>query len=205
MTIDTNKNHKNLISDFSYFIISENFSEELAKEVINWIIEENLKQDKKNHLKLLLNSNGGDLYSAFAICDMMKMSKIPIYTYGLGSICSSALLTFMNGAKGHRYITNNTSILSHQYSTEMTGKHGDFEVYAKEMNLIIKKMVNHYISCTGLSVKVINQKLLPKVDVWLSVEEAIEYNIADHIIDCNNSDFFTLMTQNQTYKNRKKV
>jgi ATP-dependent protease ClpP protease subunit len=42
-------------------------------------------------------------------------------------------------------------------------------------------MVNHYKKCTKLNEKVIRQKLLPPQDIWLSADEAKEYNLVDHV------------------------
>ena len=42
-------------------------------------------------------------------------------------------------------------------------------------------MIKHYKKCSGLSDKIIREKLLPPQDVWLSAEEAIKFGLSDKI------------------------
>jgi ATP-dependent protease ClpP protease subunit len=51
----------------------------------------------------------------------------------------------------------------------------------KEFGLTQRRMVNHYMTCTGLSEEQIKQHLLPPHDVYLSAEEALTLGICDHI------------------------
>ena len=45
----------------------------------------------------------------------------------------------------------------------------------------MKKIIQHYKECTGLSEKVIVTNLLQEHDSWLTPEEAIKFNLADKI------------------------
>ena len=64
-------------------------------------------------IHLYINSPGGQVASAFHLIDTIKQSKIPVYTYGMGMIASCGVLLMMSGEKGHRYVTQNTSVMSH--------------------------------------------------------------------------------------------
>jgi ATP-dependent Clp protease protease subunit len=164
-----------------YYFSSE-FSLNSVRDINSWILECNFQQEKKyNNLTIIFSSYGGDLYSAFALIDMMRGSRIPIYTVGLGIIASAALMAFIAGEKGHRVITPNTSILSHQWSAGTYGKEHELVASQKQYELTTKRMIDHYRKSTKLSEKVIRQKLLPAQDVWLSGEEALEYNLVDTI------------------------
>ena len=96
-------------------------------------------------------------------------------------IASCGIVTFMAGEKGHRYLTPNTSILSHQYSWGSRGKEHELFAVVREFELSTKRMMYHYKKCTGLSEKKIREVLLPPQDVWLNAEEAVKYGIADVI------------------------
>ena len=115
------------------------------------------------------------------VIDTMKGSSIPIHTLGLGQISSCGILTFMAGAKGHRVLTPNTTILSHQYSWGTSGKEHELIAASRAFDLISEKMIGLYRSCTGLSDKKIREVLLPPQDIWLSAQEALKYGIADKI------------------------
>ncbi len=174
---------KPTLSSAGIYLFADDFTAESTGKAIKFIIERNLlpKKDRLGNLTLIINSPGGDLNSAFALIDIMKGSKIPIHTLGLGQISSCGLLTFMAGQKGYRAITPNTSILSHQYSWGSFGKEHELIARVKEFDLTGERMLNHYKKCTGLSEKVIKEVLMPPQDVWLNSREAVKYGIADQV------------------------
>ena len=157
-------------------------TQETMKPLIDWIISENYNKDKKKkELTLGICSPGGDLNACFALVDIMKGSKIPIKTVGLGMIASCGLLMFLSGTKGRRILTPNTSILSHQYSWGTYGKEHELFAVVKEYDLTTERMINHYKKCTGLSESDIRKHLLPPHDVWLSAKEAKKLGLCDSI------------------------
>ena len=131
----------------------------------------------------MICSEGGSVEDAFALIDVMKSSAIPIKTVGLGCIASSGLMIFLAGAKGRRFLTPNTSIMSHQYSHFSDGKHHELFAITKEFGLIQRRMLQHYRESTGLDEATIMTKLLPASDIYLSAEEALELHICDAISD----------------------
>jgi ATP-dependent Clp protease protease subunit len=165
-----------------HHIFMEDVTQESIKPLINWIIAENFNRDKKKkELTLGICSPGGDLNACFALIDVMKGSKIPIRTIGMGMIASCGLLMFISGEKGRRVLTPNTSILSHQYSWGSFGKEHELFAAVKEFDLTTQRMIAHYKKCTGLSEKDIRKYLLPPQDVWLSAKEAKKLGLCDSI------------------------
>ena len=170
------------IEDHHYYLFNSTFDAGSTGEAMKFILARNLmKKDRPKFMKMIINSPGGEVPSAFALIDTMKGSKIPVYTYGLGEIASCGLLTFMSGAKGHRYITRNTAILSHQFSWGSMGKEHELMASVKEFNNTSQRLVDHYKKCTGQTEATIKKYLLPPEDVWLTPKEAVKYGIADQI------------------------
>ena len=167
------------------YYFSGEVNQQSAKEIITWILEENFKPNSSNydHLTLMITSFGGDMMAGFAVIDTMRGSRIPIHTIGLGVIASAGLMIHIAGEKGNRMITPNTSILSHQWTWGAFGKEHELLATHKQFDLTTKRVLDHYKKCTGLSEKVIKSKLLPAQDVWLSSEEAIQYNLTDIVKD----------------------
>ena len=95
---------------------------------------------------------------------------------------SCGCLTLMAGAKGHRYVTQNTSVMSHQYAWGSGGKEHELYGKIKEFEMSSKRMIDHYKKCTGKSEKYIRTHLLPETDQWLSPEEVVKHGIADKIV-----------------------
>lgn len=172
-----------LMNDVYYF--AEPFTARTTEPVIEWILSRNLypKSKRPKSLHLIINSPGGHLHACFALIDVMRGSAIPVHTTGLGLIASCGLLTFMAGTKGHRVLTPNTSILSHQYSSGMGGKEHELVAAQRENELTTERMVELYKKCTGMSQKKIREILLPASDIWMNAKEAVDYGIADKIKD----------------------
>ena len=167
------------------FYFANDFSMETTAPVINWILQHNMqpKKSRLNYLTLMINSYGGELASAFALIDVMRGSSIPVRTVGVGIISSCGVLTFMAGEKGHRAITPNTMILSHQYSGGHGGKHHELVASAKRFDIQNEMFVDHYKKFSGMSEKKINKYLLPAEDVWLTADEAVKYGVADKVVN----------------------
>jgi len=151
-------------------------------ECIKWITYENLDRKEPKTLILYINSTGGDLYSAFALIDVMRNSYHPIRVIGVGAVMSAAFMIFASGSRGERYAGRNTSFMCHQYSDNLTGKHHDLKASMKDGELMNTRMVQVLRDATGLAPSKIKAKLLPASDVYLTAEEVLEMGIADHIL-----------------------
>lgn len=174
----------NNIRENGIYYLADEINMMTARDCVTWIMDSNLqKSKKKEHLTLMITSYGGDLSAAFAIIDVMRGSSIPVHTIGLGCIASAGLLTFISGAKGKRIITPNTSILSHQWSWGQAGKEHELIATMREFELTTLRMINHYKKCTGLTDKLVRERLLPPQDVWLSPDEALKYKLCDKVQD----------------------
>ena len=156
-----------------------------VEQTIKWIVYENLiPPDPENPkiLTLYINSPGGSLNDALALVDTIQSSRHPIRTVGIGQIVSAAFLIFSAGKRGERYISKNTSIMCHQFSAELYGKHHDIKAHIKEFELSNQRMMKVLQDTTGLDNRTIKNKLLPPTDVWLTPEELVNYQVADQII-----------------------
>lgn len=177
-------NPSQALNDNGIYVLMDDVDPESIKPVIEWVLHENhVKKKKHKELLLMICSNGGNISEAFALIDVMRSSKIPIKTVGLGCIASCGLLIFLAGTQGRRVLTPNTSVLSHQFSWDVGGKAHELFATVKEFDLTQKRMIEHYRRSTGLDDDTIRQVLLPPQDVYLDAEEARKYNICDHVAD----------------------
>ena len=169
--------------DKGVYLFMNEVSQETCKDLISFILTKSWSNPKPKSLQIIINSPGGDLNAAFAVIDVMKGCPIPVYTTGLGQIASAGFMIFIAGEKGHRVLTPNTSIMSHQFSWGSWGKEHELIAVGKEFELTTERMINHYKKCTGLNEKQIRQYLLPATDVWLNAKEAKKLGICDSIKD----------------------
>ena len=180
-------NASEALNNHGIMVLMDEINHETVKPVIEWILHENhVRKKKHKELLLMICSDGGNIAEAFALIDVMRSSKIPVKTVGLGSIASCGLLIFLSGIKGRRILTPNTSILSHQFSWGSQGKAHELFATVKEFELTHQRMIDHYRNCTGLDDDTIKKVLLPPQDVYLSAEEALQYHICDAIAELSN-------------------
>jgi ATP-dependent Clp protease protease subunit len=171
------------LADQHFFLLNQEIDQHSTGEVMSFILSRNfMTKDIPTEMRLIINSQGGELCSAFALTDVIGASNIPVWTYGLGSLCSAALTIFITGYYGKRYITKNTSILSHQFSWGMGGKEHELLASVKEIDLTKKRVFDHYKKYTGQTEEIIKKYLLPAEDCWMSAREAVKYGLADVIM-----------------------
>ena len=163
------------------YLFMDNVNADSCKDAIEFILKQNAEKKRKKKLQLMICSPGGDMPACFALIDVMKGSRIPIHTVGLGLIASCGLLLFITGEHGHRTLTPNTSILSHQFSWGQYGKEHELFAQVKEFELSTRRMLDHYKKCTGLDEEQIRKHLLPPEDIWLSAKEAKKLGICDQV------------------------
>ncbi len=167
----------------SFYMLFGEVNADVAKEICQWIMEANFSQEEKPEvLNLMINSPGGSLSAGFAIIDVMRGSHIPVRTVGVGEIASAGLMIFIAGQKGMRVLTENTSIMSHQFSWGSAGKEHELFAAVKEFDLTSKRMIDHYKKCTKLKKEDdIKRILLPPQDVFLNSDEALKYGLCDTV------------------------
>jgi ATP-dependent Clp protease protease subunit len=166
-----------------HFLIGE-IDEDNINECIKWLAYENINPSADRILTLYVNSQGGDLYEALGLIDMMKNSQIPVRTIGYGSVMSAAFLILASGTPGERYITKNCGIMCHQMSmSEEMGKYHDIKATRKETDRLNKAMYDILKETTGLDGRIIKTRLLPAHDVYMTAEEMIAFGAADQILE----------------------
>ena len=169
-----------LLDSGVHFLLGE-IEDTNISEAIKWIVYENLDKKQEKILTLYINSSGGDLYQAFALIDVMRVSTHKIRTIGMGNIMSAAFLIFASGADGERYIAPNTGIMCHQFTDGVDAKYHDIKAQMKESDYCNTRMVNILKAATGLDTRSVKTKLLPASDVYLTADELLELGVADHI------------------------
>ena len=171
-----------LLNSHVHFLTGD-IDEDNIEETIKWIVYENITcGPNPKTLTLYINSTGGSLNDSLGLIDIMRASRCPIVTIGIGSICSAAFMIFSSGHKGKRFIAKNTSIMCHQYTSGIEGKHHDIKSHFKEVELTNTRMIDILKQNTGLDTRTIKSKLLNATDVWLTADELIELGIADDYI-----------------------
>ena len=158
-----------------------------AVESNNMLIETDIKlQNTKNTLgddytpvcHLHLSSNGGEIFSAFAIVDTIRRMKSKVYTYVDGAAASAATLILLAGEK--RHMGKYSHLLIHQLSGGMYGKFNEMEDEIYNCTALMKLLKSFYKEKTKMPMKKLDE-ILSK-DIWLNAEECHQFGIIDQII-----------------------
>jgi len=128
---------------------------------------------------LHITSEGGDLAMGFLAADVVKNSKVPIYTIVEGYCISAATLISVCGHK--RYITENSLMLIHQLSAVQGGTYNNLRDHSSNNDLCMRQLKNIYLNNTdGKMKKTELEKLLCK-DIFLDAKKCLEYGLSDDI------------------------
>lgn len=153
--------------------------EDISLEVIDSLTQMSFESPTKE-ISLYINSEGGDMYSMFAMHDMMKQIPTPIHTIGIGKVMSAATLLLAAGDK--RSIMPNAFVMLHEPSYfGPENKVAQLEREVEHLQVLRKRMYELLSVYTGQPMKKIHKDLEGQ-DRYLSAEGALEYGLADSII-----------------------
>lgn len=156
---------------------------EINKELADSIVRQLLildSEDEKSPIYMYIDSPGGDVDAGFAIFDMIRFVKAPVYLIGMGLIASAATLVLLSVEKKFRIGLPNSRYLIHQPLGGMRGVATDIEIYAKDMEKIRFKLNKLIADQTGTSLEQVTKDT--ERDFWLDSDEAVKYGLISKII-----------------------
>ena len=138
-------------------------------------------QDPEKDISFYINSPGGSVSAGLAIYDTMQYIKCDVSTICMGMAASMGAFLFSAGAKGKRYILPNAEVMIHQPLGGAQGQATEIEITARHI-LQTKERLNKILAAnTGKSIEEIYADT--DRDNWLTAEQAVEYGIADKVIE----------------------
>ncbi|KAG6396305.1 hypothetical protein SASPL_142453 [Salvia splendens] len=145
-------------------------------------------EDEEKPIYLYVNSTGttkggeklGYETEAFAIYDVMRYVKPPIFTLCVGNAWGEAALLLAAGAKGNRSALPSSTIMIKQPIARFQGQATDVELMRKEVRNVKAELVKLYAKHVGKSPEQIEEDIRrPK---YFSPSEAVEYGIIDKVL-----------------------
>jgi ATP-dependent Clp protease protease subunit len=154
-------------------------SDDMARDVMAQLLVLDA-QNAEKPIRVVVNSPGGAVDAGYAIYDVMRFVKAPVYSICAGLAASAATVILLGAPKAHRYSLPNTRFLIHQPSTGIQGQASDVVIGAQEI-LKLRQKVNELLAkeC-GKPVEKIAEDT--RRDYWLSAEEAREYGLITKIV-----------------------
>ena len=144
-------------------------------------------------ITLYINSPGGLVTAGLGIYDTMQFIKCDVQTVVVGQACSMGSFLAMSGTAGKRIVLPESRTMIHRVSSGTPGTSGSVHVQELEMEDVIRsfeesKKINRRL--TELYVKH-NSKgktydelfEVMKFDTFLNAQEAVDYGLADKIVE----------------------
>jgi ATP-dependent Clp protease protease subunit len=130
-----------------------------------------------------INTPGGDVTAGMAIYDTMQIIKSPITVVVTGMAASMGSILLSGAKRGKRLLYPHSSVLIHQplISGQFTGPAVDINIRAQEMERVRAELNLILSKASGQPLEKI-QKDTDR-DFFMTPKEAIEYGLADKIVD----------------------
>jgi ATP-dependent Clp protease protease subunit len=142
---------------------------------------ESMDSDKDIHF--YINSPGGVVTSGMAIYDTMQFIKPDVCTYVMGQACSMGSLLAQAGAVGKRCVLPNSRTMIHQPSGGAGGQATDMEIQVREILKMKRNLTEIYVKHNSKGKKFDEIAKDMERDYFLSAEEAVEYGLADRVVE----------------------
>lgn len=130
-----------------------------------------------------INSPGGSITAGMAIYDTMKLVTSPITVVVTGMAASMGSILLCGASKGRRLLYPHSRVLIHQplISGRMIGPASDINIQAKEMEKLRKELNQILATSSGQPLERIDKDT--DRDFYLNAKEAIDYGLADKIVE----------------------
>ncbi len=137
-------------------------------------------EDPKADISLYINSPGGSVTAGLSILDTMNFIKPSVSTLCVGQAASMGAVLLSGGDKNKRFCLSNSRVMIHQPLGSFQGQATDFDIQAKEI-LSIRKRLNEILSKnTGQTIKKIESDT--ERDNFMQPSDAMKYGLIDQIL-----------------------
>ena len=161
-------------------IISQQINAELTAKVLNQLVLLE-QEDSKAAITVFINSPGGEIFSGFAIFDMLRFIECPVTTVVTGFAASMGSILMLAADEGRRFAMPQAKIMIHQpMLMGYQGRAADCEIQAPEILKTRDHIINLYTEKTGRNYEEIKQAI--DRDNWFTTEEALEFGLLDKMV-----------------------
>lgn len=144
-------------------------------------------------ISLFINSPGGAVTAGLSIYDTMQFIKPDVATYVMGQACSMGSFLAMAGAPGKRFVLPESRTMIHRVSSGTRGTSGSVHVqelefedsrrHLEESKRINQRLTELYVKHNTAGKNYEQMFDTMKFDTFLSAAEAVEWGLADKVIE----------------------
>jgi ATP-dependent Clp protease protease subunit len=159
-------------------LLSGEINKDLAERVIRQLLL--LNDMGTGGIQIFIDSPGGDADAGYAIFDMIRFIKAPVWTIGMGLVASAAAIIQLAAPRERRMGLPNSHYLIHQPLSGIRGVATDIEIHARELDKLREK-INRLISEeTGMPWEQVEKDT--DRDYWMNADEAVKYGLISQVI-----------------------
>jgi ATP-dependent Clp protease protease subunit len=153
-----------------------------AKDITEKLLYLELTNPGKK-IQFFMNTPGGSITAGMAIYDTMKLMTSPIEIIVMGLAASMGSILLCVPKKGNRFLYPNARVLIHQplITGRIVAPAVDIDIQAQEMEKTRDEMNKILSDASGQPIEKIRRDT--DRDFYMNAKEAIEYGLADAIID----------------------
>jgi ATP-dependent Clp protease, protease subunit len=150
-------------------------------------------EDSDKDINFYINSPGGMVTAGLSIYDVMQFIKPDVATYVMGQACSMGSFLAQAGAKGKRYVLPESRTMIHRVSSGTPGTSGSVHIQGlqfedakrsfEESQRLNQRLTELYVRHNTAGKQYDELFETMKFDTFLSAAEAVEYGLADQIVD----------------------
>ena len=140
-------------------------------------------EDPDRDILFYINSPGGSVTAGMSIYDTMQYIKCDVSTIIMGQACSMGSLLATAGAAGKRFMLPHARNMIHQPSGGAEGQATDIEIQAREILKMKRYLTEIYVQHNSAGKTYDDFARDMERDFFMSAEEAVEYGLADLVID----------------------
>lgn len=169
--------------------IDNNVIESYAIRILRWNDEDgDILPEKRHPITILIHSCGGDLYSTLFLIDIIKQSKTPIRTVGMGFVASAAYYIYINGHD--RLAFENTVFLQHDGTISIADSNSKVKDFIAFNDLMEERIKEFILAQTKIDAEFYD-KTFDK-EYYFFADKGKELGVVDKIIgqDVELADIF---------------
>ena len=150
-------------------------------------------EDPGKDINLFINSPGGAVTAGLSIYDTMQFIKPNVATYVMGQACSMGSFLAMAGAPGKRFVLPESRTMIHRVSSGTRGTSGSVHVqelefedsrrHLEESKRINQRLTELYVKHNTAGKSYDDMFETMKFDTFLSAQEAVDWGLADKVIE----------------------
>ena len=159
-------------------LLSGEVNKALAEKIVRQLLV--MEADSDQPIRIFIDSPGGDVDAGYAIFDMIRFVKAPVYCIGMGLVASAGALSLLAAYKSRRVAMPNSRYLIHQPLSGIKGVATDIEIHAQELEKIKAKINQVIAQETGKPLDQVAKDT--DRDYWLSATEALDYGLVSTVV-----------------------